>query len=89
MGDSLSAVTQCLKVPRNQLSSSTSCVHPVFSPALQCASSLMNIALRMLTHAAEQEGRGRGGEGAEGDAREKETDGKAAVVNLQVCVCVL
>lgn len=54
----------------------------VFSGSLQCAAALMNVSLRMLTHAAEREGekRERGERGEEGEMEEKKDKG----VTLQV-----
>ena len=82
-------MSQCLQTPPSELGSSSSCVHPVFSPSLQCASALLNVSLRMLVHAAEQEREGgeaegkREGEGEKEDVRSKEKE-KETVVDLSL-----
>ena len=95
--DSLAAVSQCLQTPLHELAASnTGCTQPVFSPSLQCASSLVNVSLRILAHAAELEDKtgGMAGKGEREDEEERKEgeggDGRGeeskAVVSLQVGV---
>ena len=94
VSDSLAVVSQCLQTPLHQLANSSSICsgHPAFSPSLQCAASLLNISLRILTHAAEEEeeekmeeGEGEREKGEEdGNVKEKKSSGEKTVVSLKV-----